>query len=108
MFKWQKYTFLPYPFTRYKVRISFQEVRRALLTQQQNLEELVGAEKQLEKLLADYEKLTQSGSDAVKESAVNPEQVIDDYGDTCDLVRANIANLQQIIAVQVSLDLVYS
>lgn len=62
----------------------------------------MAAEKQLEKLLKIYESLAESDSVAVKKVQVNPEQVIDDYGDTCDLVRCNIANLHQIINIQAS------
>lgn len=38
---------------------------------------------------------------SIKQSTVNPEQVIEEYAETCDLVRKNIANLNQSIAVQV-------
>lgn len=71
--------------------------------QEEDLQELLNAEEHLEKLLANYEKLTasESAKPTGGESRIDPDQVIEEYASTCDLVRRNITNLGQRIAVQV-------
>lgn len=72
--------------------------------QEGDLQELLNAEKHLEKLLSEYEKLAPSedaGRAGEMEIHVDPDQVIEEYATACDLVRNNIANLSQNIAIQV-------
>lgn len=70
--------------------------------QEHDLDELLNAQTHLEKLLESYEKLTASeGAAPSGEIRVDPDQVIEEYATTCDLVRKNINNLSQSIAVQV-------
>ncbi|KAM7535121.1 hypothetical protein Aperf_G00000095644 [Anoplocephala perfoliata] len=82
---------------------NMEEVRSSMSAQEGDLQELLNAEKHLEKLLSDYEKLAPSG-DAGRvgemEIHVDPDQVIEEYATTCDLVRDNITNLSQNIAIQ--------
>uniref|UniRef100_A0A5K3EXK4 PH domain-containing protein n=1 Tax=Mesocestoides corti TaxID=53468 RepID=A0A5K3EXK4_MESCO len=79
-----------------------EEARRLLLEREQDLQELVEAEKRLGQLMVDYEKLvhSRSSSAVVDESRANPEQVLQEYAGTCDLVRENISTLKQIVDMQ--------
>ncbi|KAL5960690.1 Spectrin beta chain [Taenia solium] len=81
---------------------NLEEIRASVCSQEQDLQELLTAEGHLEELLAGYEKVytLMDTEKSVKESRVNPEQVIEEYAETCDLVRKNIINLNQSIAIQ--------
>ncbi|KAH9284759.1 Spectrin beta chain [Echinococcus granulosus] len=81
---------------------NLEEVRASVCSREQDLQELLTAEKRLEKLLGDYEKVHHlvDTESPVKEPRVNPVQVIEEYAETCDLVRKNINNLNQSIAIQ--------
>ncbi|VDM31473.1 unnamed protein product [Hydatigera taeniaeformis] len=79
-----------------------EEVRASVCSQEQDLQELLTAEGHLEQLLAEYEKVCNlmDNDASVNRDPVNPEQVIKEYAEACDLVRKNINNLNQSIAIQ--------
>ncbi|VDL18981.1 unnamed protein product [Hymenolepis diminuta] len=64
-----------------------EEAKLSMSAQEEDLQELLNAEEHLEKLLANYEKLTASegAKPAGGEIRIDPDQVIEEYASTCDL-----------------------
>ncbi|VDN96151.1 unnamed protein product [Rodentolepis nana] len=99
--KWVNY--LKEKNTGFSVPSNVEEIKLSMSAQEEDLEELLNAEDHLAELLGSYEKVvtvSEGAEPSGEDIGTDPDQIIEEYASTCDLIRRNITNLEQSIAVQ--------